>query len=470
MAKKDKRNRKGNSSVFKKMFGKLTEILSDYWIRLLVICILCLVVLKICLPKFGFDFLSITEFFSAIVDETFGLGLNFLSTVGEFVGGVIGTILTFLSVIILTITFIQQKKVTEANIKQQDIQRFNDMFYELLRLYREQVESLSLENYEVKKIGKGEEKIVYKGKDFFNWHKKDLKKRMYKQIIDKIYRDITKEEKVIFEVNKKELTEEDLKRKITEVMSENKEIHKYNNNRIRELYIDFYVENRDKIAPYFRTLYRILDLIHTSPLLGDSEDEKQAYSKILRAQLTESELFFLRYNAKYIMYGENLIKYINHYNILKHLPVFELLNFQIFRNDKNNSKDEERVNEIFYKVCKALREGQDGYLDFDSEKYKIKIEGKEGDTEIKIIYEIHKKGKKRLDDEYFIAFRRIRKYKKGVLFEYFMEEIFKDSNFREYNEGADISVELEENNDISYIISTIKSDNPIQIGSDYKKK
>lgn len=352
------------------------------------------------------------------------------------------------------------------------------MFYELLRLYREQVESLSLENYEVKKIGKGEEKIVYKGKDFFNWHKKDLKKRMYKQIIDKIYRDITKEDKVIFEVNKKELTEEDLKRKITEVMSENKGIHKYNNNRIRELYIDFYVENRDKIAPYFRTLYRILDLIHTSPLLGDSEDEKQAYSKILRAQLTESELFFLRYNAKYIMYGENLIKYINHYNILKHLPVFELLNFQIFRNDKNNSKDEERVNEIFYervneifyKVCKALREGQDGYLDFDSEKYKIKIEGKEGDTEIKIIYEIHKKGKKRLDDEYFIAFERIRKYKKGVLFEYFMEEIFKDSNFREYNEGADISVELLRCNNTTYVISTIKSDKPIQIKYNHEKE
>lgn len=447
MANKDKKNRKG--------YGVSMEILLDPWIFVPLI----IVVFEVAMILF------LRHKFVA------GIEYDFWGIFGDFFGGVIGTVLTFVSVIILAQTFKQQKESTSANIKQQDLQRFNDMFYELLRLYREQVESLSLESYEEKKNGKGEEKIVYKGTDFFNWHKKDLKKRMYKQIIDKIYRDITKEEKVIFEVNKKELTEEDLKRKITEVMSENKEIHKYNNNRIRELYIDFYVENRDKIAPYFRTLYRILDLIHTSPLLGDSEDEKQAYSKILRAQLTESELFFLRYNAKYIMYGENLIKYINHYNILKHLPVFELLNFQIFRNDKNNSKDVERVNEIFYKVCKALRKEKEGYLDFDSEKYKIRIEGKEGTKEIKIIYEINKRVvSKKQDDEYFRAFGRIRKYKKGVLFEYFMEEIFKDSNFREYNEGADISVELEENNDITYIISTIKSDNPIQIGSDLQKE
>lgn len=284
MAKKYKRNRKGNS-VFKKMFGKLTEIfgklteiLSDYWIRLLVICILCLVVLKICLPKFGFDFLSITEFFSAIVDETFGLGLNFLSTVGEFVGGVIGTILTFLSVIILTITFIQQKKVTEANIKQQDIQRFNDMFYELLRLYREQVESLSLKRFEIKKIGEGDKEVVYKGKEFFEWHKKDMQKDIKNEIVklrEKIIKQIIKEgeelkldgknvqiketqQEVIFELEGEELTKDILGQKIDYMLSTNKKITDVNDKIIDDLYMDFYVKNRDKIAPYFRILYRIL--------------------------------------------------------------------------------------------------------------------------------------------------------------------------------------------------------------------
>jgi hypothetical protein len=425
--------------------------------------------------------LSITEFFSAIVDETFGLGLNFLSTVGEFVGGVIGTILTFLSVIILAITFIQQKKVTEANIKQQDIQRFNDMFYELLRLYREQVESLSLERYEVKVPGNGYERVEYKGKDFFEKSKKEMQEELKKQIVELRDGIINGNNKIIKKLYKRYSSKEDYdqfknsekcKQIIDYYLSKFPNIDEYNNRVTDELYISFYVKNRDKIAPYFRTLYRILDLIHTSPLLGDSEDDKQAYAKILRAQLTESELFFLKYNAQFNMYGEKLIKYINHYNILKHLPVFELLDFQIFRNNKNNSKDEERVNEIFYKVCKALREGQDGYLDFDSEKYKIKIEGKEGDKEITICCAINKNTKveKGSDDKYFWCLFKVMKKWKNILFEYFMEEIFQASNFNKYNEGAKISVELSEDNDNACFKSKITSDKPIQIGSDYKKK
>lgn len=493
MAKKYKRNRKGNS-VFKKMFGKLTEILSDYWIRLLVICILCLVVLKICLPKFGFDFLSITEFFSAIVDETFGLGLNFLSTVGEFVGGVIGTILTFLSVIILTITFIQQKKVTEANIKQQDIQRFNDMFYELLRLYREQVESLSLKRFEIKKIGEGDKEVVYKGKEFFEWHKKDMQKDIKNEIVklrEKIIKQIIKEgeelkldgknvqiketqQEVIFELEGEELTKDMLGQKIDYMLSTNKKITDVNDKIIDDLYMDFYVKNRDKIAPYFRILYRILDLIDTSPLLEGSEIDKQAYAKILRAQLTESELFFLRYNAQFNMYGEKLKDYLNRYNILKHLPVFELLEFQIFRDDeyKRDRKNEERVNEIFYKICKALRNREENHLSFDSKRYKIEIRGKEKDKEITICCAINTNTKieKGSDDKYFWCLFKVMKKWKNILFEYFMEEIFQASNFNKYNEGAKISVRQFRCNNTEYIISTIKSDNPIQIGSDYKKK
>lgn len=403
---------------------------------------------------------------------------------GDFFGGVIGTILTFASVIILAKTFKQQERVTNANLKQQDIQRFNDMFYELLRLYREQVDSLS---------GEGDKEVVYKGKEFFEWYKKDMQKDIKNEIVklrEKIIKQIIKEgeelkldgknvqiketqQEVIFELEGEELTKDMLGQKIDYMLSTNKKITDVNDKIIDDLYMDFYVKNRDKIAPYFRTLYRILDLIHTSPLLGDSEDDKQAYAKILRAQLTESELFFLKYNAEFNMYGEKLIEYINCYNILKHLPVFELLDFQIFRNDKNNSKDEERVNEIFYKVCKALREEKYGYLDFDSEKYKIIIEGREGDKEIKIRYAINSNNVKlKQDDEYFRAFERIIKYEKGLLllFEYFMEEIFKDSNFREYNEGAEIRVELLRCNNTTYVISTIKSDKPIQIKYNHEKE
>ena len=51
-----------------------------------------------------------------------------------------------------------------------------------------------------------------------------------------------------------------------------------------------------------------------------------------------------------------------------------------------------------------------------------------------------------------------------------MEEIFKASNFYEYNKNAEISVRQSICNNTTYIISTIKSDNPIQIGSDLQKE
>ena len=56
----------------------------------------------------------------------------------------------------------------------------------------------------------------------------------------------------------------------------------------------FYTDNRSKIAAYYRTLYRIFELIDESDLIND--EQKKEYAKIIRAQLTESELFFLRYN------------------------------------------------------------------------------------------------------------------------------------------------------------------------------
>ncbi|MEE0917704.1 MAG: putative phage abortive infection protein [Bacteroidales bacterium] len=393
MAKKDKRNRKGNS-VFKKMFGKLTEILSDYWIRLLVICILCLVVLKICLPKFGFDFLSITEFFSAIVDETFGLGLNFLSTVGEFVGGVIGTILTFLSVIILTITFIQQKKVTEANIKQQDIQRFNDMFYELLRLYREQVESLSLENKEV----------VYKGKEFFDKGKEE------------VYNEYLKNDSVI------------------------------------NAYMEFFAKNRSGLATYFRTLYRILEIIDKSPLLEDKDDkekegkERKEYAKIIRAQLTESELFFIRYNAR-MPQGENFIQYLNKYRMLKHLPFCDLFEYNMYRFPKDRR---EVFNYVFFEIGEALKDIFKSDPSICKKKIKVPIENN-GVYDHVVVY---------VENKSSIEIQYVTKNKKwlndlGKLLYNFAKEIFITSNFEKFNKRGNVEIKIGNSNECIVCVKTI---------------
>ena len=155
------------------------------------------------------------------------------------------------------------------------------------------------------------------------------------------------------------------------------------------LYMSFYIKHRTKAAACFRTLYRIYDLLDKSDL---KENIKNNYLKILRAQLTDSELFFIRYNAM-TYYGENFINYINKYNILKHLPTFELLEFKDWWQDLTKS-ERMGINIVFHNSTRLLRkvllrEGSNmTFRPFNEEsKYKFEIRTR-SNYEVKIILQI----------------------------------------------------------------------------------
>lgn len=90
-----------------------------------------------------------------------------------------------------------------------------------------------------------------------------------------------------------------------------------------ELFRQVYSEYEEEFSIYFKTLYQLYSLIDTSDI---DEEHKAKYSKILRAQLSSAELFFIRYNAM-SDFGKNSVYYINKYNILKHLSYYDLLEF-----------------------------------------------------------------------------------------------------------------------------------------------
>lgn len=116
-----------------------------------------------------------------------------------------------------------------------------------------------------------------------------------------------------------------------------------------------------------------MDLIHNSPI---QENEKKQYAKIIRAQLRESELFFLRYNAM-TPYGEKFIEYINRYRLLKHLPIMSLLEMKPYREIMEKHKQDSylSVNMIIHKAWKtiytrtAFRKGHDNSLPIELERY-----------------------------------------------------------------------------------------------------
>ncbi len=69
------------------------------------------------------------------------------------------------------------------------------------------------------------------------------------------------------------------------------------------------------LSHYFRTLYRLLAFIYAS-----KRPDGRVYGKIIRAQLSDPELYFLFYNG-IVEHGVPMNKFVDAYALLKHLPV-----------------------------------------------------------------------------------------------------------------------------------------------------
>lgn len=180
------------------------------------------------------------------------------------------------------------------------------MFFELLNLHRQQVEILK------NTILYGEDISHFAGSSYF--------KRFY----DELHRN--------FNI-------------IT------KSYHK-RNAAIQRKYLSLYFLNANVLAPYFRVLYRIFDLIEKSEI---PDRERFRYAKIIRAQLSEEELLMIRYNAC-TEYGKMFIKYINKYRLFKHLSVLSLPEFSIITGLLSDSDAMHRysLNLIFFTIYKKI--------------------------------------------------------------------------------------------------------------------
>ncbi len=227
--------------------------------------------------------------------------------------------------------------------------------------------------------------------------------------------------------------------------------------------MQFYLQNRTKIAAYFRTLYRIYDLIDNANL---RESTKKNYLKIVRAQLTDSELFFLRYNAM-TYYGENFIKYINKYHVLKHLPTFELLEFKDWW-QRLNDTDRLGINIIFDSSSQLLRRilsnhttdsiTYKSFKESEKQRYSFIIQITNGcDVEISMIIN---KDVPNHSMEY-LGFDKFQPKNIQLLLDCYIKEVFIYSNFAKFN----VETELE-----TYSNPITKDGNKIFIHSGIRNK
>ena len=318
---------------------------------------------------------------------------------GDFVGGVLGTIFSLLSIILVVRTFLYQQVVTQSTKVQLETQRFNDLFFELLRLYHAEVDSLS-------------KTMTY------SYHLEDSEEPVIEKTIEY-------EKKEFFECAKNELQEQFMTQKSFQ------KNRKYALN----LYMQYYIKNKSKLAGYYRTLYRIYDLIDQSTI---EETSKKEYLKIVRAQFTEEELFLLRYNAM-SYYGQNFIEYLNKYHVLKHLPTFELLEFKDWWKELSET---ERMGinilgDYFGRIMRRLIRQGGGYEQnklktFTKYSYIIRVSNCH-EAQVSII--INNKYLNKTNE--YAAFDKFEPKKIQQLLDCFIKEIFIYSNFGRYNKSAE---------------------------------
>lgn len=231
------------------------------------------------------------------------INLTGIGQIGDFIGGLSGTLFTLVGVVLLFETLALQRTELAESRKVFEKQQFENTFFNLLNLYQEITKSMHVDEFDFYS------EKTHTGKDFFKQQKL------------KFYSDFVSKDK--YSQNRKKATSQ---------------------------YMKLYVESKEQTAHYFRTLYRIFSIIYSSDF---SKTEKMNYAKIVRAQLSESELFFIYYNA-FTDYGVKFRRLINEFDILKHLPILEKVEF---KNYVENLEHFERniINLLFEDLIRAIK-------------------------------------------------------------------------------------------------------------------
>lgn len=294
-------------------------------------------------------------------DDNWWLDAERFGQYGDFFGGVFGSIITFIGFFFLYKAFREQrlanvemqeinKKLLQQNeyVKQQDfehlyserLQRFDSRFATLLALYQK-----SISDY----VAQG-----------------DMTGKYY--LTDKI------------------------SEYISSTSFENNDAYIKRCHSAYLKFCGFINKNRELVNVHMRLLYQIFLLLDTDEI---KDEDKQAYIKTIRAQLSGKELILIRYNCMGNR-GSKMQKPVFQYNICKHLPLLDLFEFKKYRKkltaQQTNALNEEfilwrkQINSLFlqdsFGLAKTFSKGYGKRyilnikIDADDKKYEFTLEKK----------------------------------------------------------------------------------------------
>lgn len=320
---------------------------------------------------------------------------------GDFIGGSLGTILTFLSIILLYKTFEAQREanrltkssneqINEENKLQLEWEKdrqFEEKFHTLLALYREAAQA---------------------------------------------YKDRNGNPCTIDEFVTETLT-------VCEFNNSDRYL-KSTNAACRTFFANAR-ESLPTINTHMRLLYQLLSLLSES---GLDEKSERIYAKSLRGQLTDMELVLIRYNC-WRKIGENMRPLVAKYNIMKHLPLLNLLEYRKYTNMGGGSIPNEYIGLLsdelvlwrreishLFKTAYDTNEQQEEVMSYGS-LFDVKFNVSKDCHKYKIVLTQKKDNKSGIKDEVAkLLFDISDEDMKGLLLE-FHREVFDLANFNEWN-------------------------------------
>lgn len=247
---------------------------------------------------------------------------------GDFIGGFIGSVFSLAGVILFYVALRDQRRdilINQDNVKLQtsaleqqvkefqaqktELEETRKVYEEQTILIREQTNLYRQQNKELKEQSQTA-KVQQFDSSFFSYLKllNDYKNTLNSQSnTGNYFNDLINEIKNRGVPNTTETT-------IDEILYST-----------CKLYLELFNERGDKLSPYFKTLYRIMLLIDNSNI---DEYKKWEYFKLLRSQLSDTELLVLNYNYHTDL-GEKVRGLVVKYDFLKHLNILDKFEFHL---------------------------------------------------------------------------------------------------------------------------------------------
>lgn len=281
--------------------------------------------------------------FSWVLDE------QIVANYGDFVGGVVGTLLAFTAAILYYVALREQRKDVKNNQKSLFLQ--TQALEQQIEEFKQQREELE----ETRKVYERQTALM------------ELQSRIMKQqqfessfySMMKVYLDC-KNQMNIKEPDCFQKWLDEVEKGLSPQFVE-KSIYERHND-IMSSFENLYLKKIDSLSPYFKTVYRLLSLIDNTQTLQNKE--KMQYVKIFRAQLSECETKLLYYNfhsdisgaARNLSYKLNFMK---HYDYLTSIDAKKVHKAEMIE-DKElvmfMRKMESFVKESINKCCEGFAE------------------------------------------------------------------------------------------------------------------